>query len=117
MELQAPEAWSPGRNVGEKYTLLGRLAVGGMAEIWLARQAGPMGFNRITVVKRIIDSLSQDPEFINMFLDEARLGAQLSHPNIVHTIDFGQDRGTWFIVLEYLAGESLAFTVRSARES
>ncbi|HEX4620925.1 MAG TPA: protein kinase, partial [Myxococcaceae bacterium] len=67
--------WIPGANLG-RYSLVARIAVGGMAEIWLARQAGPRGFERVVVIKKVSDAYSQDPEFVEMFLDEARIAAQ-----------------------------------------
>ncbi|MFZ5470564.1 MAG: serine/threonine-protein kinase [Myxococcota bacterium] len=94
-----------------------RLATGGMAEIWLARQAGPKGFEKVVVIKKIIDSLSEDPEFIEMLLDEARIAAQLSHPNIVQILDLGQADGSYYIAMEYLAGESLAAVARAGKKA
>ena len=86
-----------------KYTLLSHLATGGMADVFLARQLGPAGFEKECVIKRILPHLSQDPNnhsFIAMFLDEARIAARLSHPNIVHTLDLGQQDGDYFLALE-----------------
>lgn len=73
------------------YRLVRRLASGGMAEIFLARQEGKDGFARDLVVKRILPHLAADPEFTRMFRDEARLAALLSHPNVVHVYDFGSE--------------------------
>src|SRR5207302_7034429 len=98
--------WQPGVSVG-RYMLLGRLASGGMAEIWLANQVGMRGFQKLVVIKRILDAYSQDPDFVEMFLDEARIAAQLSHPNIVQIFDLGEHGGAYYIAMEYLAGESL----------
>src|SRR5262245_42261750 len=89
-------AWAPGVTVGH-YSLLAKLAVGGMAEIWLARQSGLRGFERIVVVKRIIESLSADESFVEMFLDEARIIVQLTHPNIVQVFDLGEHAGAYYI--------------------
>ncbi|SEU19085.1 serine/threonine protein kinase [Stigmatella erecta] len=110
-----PEAlavWQQGLAVG-RYSLLTRLAVGGMAEIWLARQVGPKGFEKFIVIKRILDGLGTDPEFVGMFLDEARLAAQLNHPNIVQIFDLGEEEGAFYIAMEYLPGENLASVVRT----
>ncbi|SEM06318.1 serine/threonine protein kinase [Stigmatella aurantiaca] len=110
-----PEAlavWQQGLTVG-RYSLLTRLAVGGMAEIWLARQVGPKGFEKFIVIKRILDGLGTDPEFVGMFLDEARLAAQLNHPNIVQIFDLGEEEGAFYIAMEYLPGENLASVVRT----
>ena len=72
-----------------KYQLVRKLASGGMAEVFLARAAGPMGFEKTVVVKRILPHLADEQNFISMFLSEARLAAQLNHPNVVQVFDFG----------------------------
>jgi serine/threonine-protein kinase len=97
-----------------RYSLLSRLAVGGMAEIWLARQLGPQGFEKFIVIKRILDGLGTDPEFVGMFLDEARIAAQLNHPHIVQIFDLGEEAGAFYIAMEYLPGENLAAIARAA---
>ncbi|EPX59150.1 serine/threonine protein kinase [Cystobacter fuscus DSM 2262] len=104
--------WQPGLTVG-RYNLLTRLAVGGMAEIWLARQGGPQGFEKFIAIKRILDSLSSDADFVGMFLDEARLAAQLNHPHIVQIFDLGEEEGAYYIAMEYLPGENLASVARA----
>jgi serine/threonine-protein kinase len=104
--------WRPGRKVG-RYALLAKIATGGMAEIHLARQEGLKGFEKVVVIKKILNSFANDPEFVEMFLDEARIAAQLSHPNIVQIFDLGQEAGSYYIAMEYLAGESLANVVRA----
>ncbi len=113
MPTQETPAWAPGSVVGA-YTLLAKLAVGGMAEIWLARQVGLRGFERLVVVKRIIESLSNDEAFVEMFLDEARIVVQLTHPNIVQVFDLGEHAGAYYIAMEYLAGENLVTVARAA---
>ncbi len=87
-----------------KYQLVKRLARGGMAEVFLARQSGPEGFQRMVAVKRILPHLVDSQDFVRMFLDEARLAAQLSHPNIVHIYDFGKVDEHYFIAMEYVDG-------------
>jgi serine/threonine protein kinase len=104
--------WQQGLTVG-RYNLLTRLAVGGMAEIWLARQAGPQGFEKFIAIKRILDGLSSDADFVGMFLDEARLAAQLNHPHIVQIFDLGEEEGAYYIAMEYLPGENLASVARA----
>ncbi|KFE60150.1 serine/threonine-protein kinase [Hyalangium minutum] len=112
-----PAVWHQGLTVG-RYHLLARIAVGGMAEIWLARQAGLKGFEKFVVIKRILDGLGTDPEFVAMFLDEARIAAQLNHPHIVQIFDLGEEAGAFFIAMEYLPGENLAAIARTgARQS
>jgi eukaryotic-like serine/threonine-protein kinase len=87
-----------------QYVLLRRIARGGMAEVFLARQRGLEGFDRRVAVKRILPQLADAPDFIKMFLGEAKLAAQLSHPNIVHIYDFGKVDEDYFIAMEYVDG-------------
>ena len=97
----------PVRSFG-RFTLVKRLATGGMAEIWLARQRGLAGFNRFVVIKKILPHLSEQSTFVEMFLDEARTSAQLNHPNIVQIFDLGKEGDAYFIAMEFIAGENLA---------
>jgi serine/threonine protein kinase len=97
-----------------KYFLLRKLAEGGMAEIFLAKQSGAEGFERNVVVKRMLKHLSDEPSFVEMFLDEARLAARLAHQNIVQIHDLGLAEGCYFICMEYLAGEDLSTILRAA---
>jgi serine/threonine protein kinase len=92
---------------GGRYTLLRRLAVGGMAEIYLARQAAMAGFEKEVVIKRLRAELADDPRVVEMFLDEAKIGAQLNHPNIVHVYDVDEHDGIPYIAMEYIVGEEL----------
>ncbi|MGF1509966.1 MAG: protein kinase [Myxococcota bacterium] len=97
----------PVRRFG-RYALIKKLATGGMAEIWLARQRGLAGFQRFLVIKKILPHLSEQQTFVDMFLDEARTSAALTHPNIVQIYDLGREGDTYFIAMEYIAGEDLA---------
>jgi serine/threonine-protein kinase len=90
-----------------KYTLIDRIAVGGMAEIFLARQAGLEGFEKTIVIKRIRPHLSKQPNFVKMFLNEAKLAAQLNHPNIVQIYDLGRISESYFIAMEYIFGRDM----------
>ncbi len=90
-----------------RYVLEKKLAQGGMAEVFLARQLSPGGLEKACVVKRMLPHLSEDMTFIEMFLDEARLAARLSHPGIAQIIDFGHERNTFYLALEYVAGQNL----------
>jgi|APLak6261679142_1056127.scaffolds.fasta_scaffold00048_12 serine/threonine-protein kinase len=90
-----------------KYTLIDRIAVGGMAEIFLARQAGLEGFEKTIVIKRIRPHLSKQPNFVKMFLNEAKLAAQLNHPNIVQIYDLGKIGESYFIAMEYIFGRDM----------
>jgi serine/threonine protein kinase len=92
---------------GGRYTLIRRLAVGGMAEIYLARQAAMAGFEKEVVIKRLRAELADDPRIVEMFLDEARIGALLNHPNIVHVYDVDEHDGIPYIAMEYIVGEEL----------
>jgi serine/threonine protein kinase len=92
---------------GGRYTLTKRLAVGGMAEIYLARQGAMAGFEKEVVIKRLRQELADDPRIIEMFLDEAKIGAQLNHPNIVHVYDVDEHDGIPYIAMEYIIGEEL----------
>ena len=87
-----------------RYTLLERLAVGGMAEVFRAKISSSHGFEKILVIKRILPHLAADPNFVSMFIDEAKLTAQLTHPKIVQVLDFGEVRGQYFTALEYIDG-------------
>lgn len=110
----APQETLP-RQFG-KYTLLRRLAAGGMAEIFLALQRSAGGFEKLIVIKRILPSMNQDQAFIEMLLHEARVAASMSHPNIVQTFDVGQVDRTYFIAMEHIHGEDLRTIVRAMRK-
>jgi serine/threonine-protein kinase len=97
-----------------QYLLIRKLAEGGMAEIFLAKQLGAEGFERDVVIKCMLDHFSRHQDFIAMFLDEARLAARLHHPNIVQITDLGVADGRYFICMEYLAGEDLEMVVARA---
>jgi serine/threonine-protein kinase len=98
-----------------KYFLIKKLAEGGMAEIFLAKQLGVEGFEKNVVIKRMLPHLSSSPDFVSMFLDEARLAASLTHSNIVQISDLGLADGCYFICMEYLAGEDFATVLRTAK--
>ena len=101
---------SPGPSrgiIGGRYALCGEIASGGMATVHIARQVGAAGFARIVAIKRLHERYSRDPEFVAMFLDEARLVARIRHPNVVQTIDVVAEDGELFLVMEYVHGESL----------
>lgn len=87
-----------------KYELVSRLATGGMAEVFLARERGIAGLERLVVIKRMLPHLADDPAFVDMFLREARLIARINHPNIVHIHELGEEAGRYFIALEYIHG-------------
>jgi len=96
------------------YELVERLATGGMAEVYLAKRVGPRGFAKQFAVKRILPQLAQDPEFVAMFVDEARVTGRLAHPNIVSVFDFGEEGGELFMAMEYVDGTTGARLIRAA---
>ena len=100
---QASEASSFG-----KYTLVAKLATGGMAEIFLARLLSDGGFEKLICIKRILPHLAKDPQFVAMFLDEARVVARISHPNVCQVFELGEISGQYYIAMEYLAGVPLS---------
>jgi hypothetical protein len=95
-----------GDSVG-RYRLIGELARGGMGIVYVAAAHGPVGFSKLVALKELRPELADDVEFLTMFLDEARLAARLSHPNIVQTNDVSEHQGRHFIAMEYLEGRSL----------
>jgi eukaryotic-like serine/threonine-protein kinase len=98
-----------------RYTLVRKLATGGMAELFLAIQRSVGGFEKLTVIKRILPAMNQDQGFIEMLLHEARIAATLSHPNIVHVFDLGMADGAYFIAMEHVHGEDLRAIVRQMK--
>src|SRR3954452_14609962 len=87
-----------------RYTLLERLALGGMAEVFRAKITSSHGFEKVLVIKRILPHLAADATFVSMFIDEAKLTAQLTQPKIVQILDFGDVNGQYFIALEFVDG-------------
>src|SRR6202171_6858571 len=99
-----------------KYKLVRLISSGGMAEFSLARQAGAAGFEKLVCLKRILPHLARDKQFVDMFLNEARLAAQLDHPNIVSIFDLGGANGNYFIAMEFIDGPSLRMAAKRALE-
>jgi serine/threonine protein kinase len=91
-----------------RYALFDEIASGGMASVHLGRLLGPAGFSRTVAIKRLHPQFARDPEFLTMFVDEARLAARIRHPNVVPTLDVVSAQGEIFLVMEYFLGESLA---------
>src|SRR5947207_11867494 len=96
----------------DRYHLERRLGTGGMAEVFLAWQVGPGGFERKVALKRPLPHVSEDPNAVAAFLDEARLAAQLVHPHIARVYDVGERSGVYYIVMEYVDGPSLRQVLR-----
>src|ERR1700733_1570494 len=108
-----PEA-EKARVIG-RYVLFGELAAGGMATVHFGRLNGPVGFSRTVAIKRLHPQFAKDPEFVTMFLDEARLAGRIRHPNVVPTLDVVATEGEIFLVMEYVQGESLSRLARALR--
>ncbi|AFE09880.1 serine/threonine protein kinase [Corallococcus coralloides DSM 2259] len=99
-----------------KYQLVRKLASGGMAEVFLAKAAGPRGFEKTLVLKRILPHLAEDEAFVEMFLGEAQLAARLDHPNVVQIFDFGEVDGSYFLAMEYIDGPTLRRLIKRSAE-
>ena len=102
-------------SAANNYQILARLAVGGMAEIFLARGVSATGVERYCVLKRILRSRATDLHFLRMFLDEARLAAQLNHPNVAQVYDIGKLADSYFFTMEYVHGETVRAVLQRAR--
>lgn len=116
--LTRPAEGGPSGDSGHfgQYVLLEKIATGGMAEVWKARMRGLEGFEKIVAIKKILPHLSDNDEFIDMFVDEAKLAAQLSHNNIIHIYDLGKIDGSWFIAMEYNDGYDLKSLMTQGKE-
>jgi TonB family protein len=97
------------------YTLLDRVALGGMAEVWKARMKGVEGFQKTVAIKKILPHLTDSVDFVTMFIDEAKLAAQLNHPNIIHIYDLGKLEDDYYIAMEYVEGKDLRSILNNAR--
>jgi len=100
-----------------RYVLYDEIASGGMASVHFGRMLGPAGFTRTVAIKRLHAHLARDPQFVTMFLDEARVAARVHHPNVVATIDVVAREGELFLVMEYINGDSLSNLLREVRGS
>jgi serine/threonine-protein kinase len=98
-----------------KYEVLTPLGTGGMAQVLVARARGPEGLGRLVALKRILPHLTADPAIVQQFLDEARIGLRLAHPNLVHVYDFGEAQGAYFIAMELVRGVDLDRLLRARR--
>ncbi|MRG90765.1 serine/threonine-protein kinase [Polyangium spumosum] len=110
------EKLSPGMVLG-RYELLLPIAQGGMATVWAARQKGSRGFQKTVAIKTMLPSLSDDPQFEQMFLDEASLAARIHHPNVAEILDVGEQDDTIYIVMEWVDGEALSVLTKTAKRS
>ncbi|HEY1533185.1 MAG TPA: serine/threonine-protein kinase, partial [Polyangiaceae bacterium] len=96
-----------------RYALYDEIAAGGMAKVHLGRLLGPVGFARTVAIKRLHQQYARDPEFVSMFLDEARLAGRIRHPHVVSTFDVVALSGELFLVMDYVHGVSLSKLVRT----
>src|SRR5450631_4564509 len=101
----------------QRYKVLEKIASGGMAEVFRAESAGLEGFKKTVAIKRVLPHLSEKKQFIGMFLDEARVSAQLSHSNCVQVFDIGVGDNTYFIVMEYVEGANLKAIAEAIKKS
>lgn len=101
-----------GRRFG-RFELLLQMGQGGMATLYLARIRGPQNFEKHIAIKKIHDHLSKEDEFVEMFLDEARISAMIHHPNVVQIFDLGSIEGAYFIAMEYVHGQDFSQVLRS----
>ncbi|WP_437286416.1 protein kinase domain-containing protein [Sorangium sp. So ce406] len=99
-----------------RYRVVDEIGVGGMASVHLARMDGPGGFQKWVAIKRIHPHLVEDDQFVDMFLDEARIAAGINHANVAQVFDLGKDDNTYWIAMEYLHGEPLREVMRRAEE-
>ncbi|HEX6095528.1 MAG TPA: TonB family protein [Thermoanaerobaculia bacterium] len=99
-----------------QYVLTEKIATGGMAEVWKARMRGVEGFQKIVAIKKILPHLSDNQDFIEMFVDEAKLAAQLNHNNIIHIYDLGKIQSSYYIAMEYIDGYDLKTILRRGEE-
>jgi serine/threonine protein kinase len=100
-----------------KYRVVQFIGAGGMAEVWLCRRSGIGGFEKPVVIKRILPAYAADEDFVRMFLDEARVAAQLNHPNVVQVYDIDTIDGVPFIAMEYVQGPSFQAMLGRARKT
>ncbi len=110
------EAGGPRPSRLGRYELITQIGQGGMAEVQLAIQRGPAGFEKLVVVKLVHANLATQKSFVDMLLEEARMAAMLKHPNVVDIYDLGEAEGRYFIAMEYLEGEPLLAVLRAGRE-
>ena len=105
--MSTPPEAEPTRGVRlGRYELCAEIAAGGMASVYLARMVGPQGFEKIVAIKVVHPHLARERQFVEMFLDEARLAAAIQHPNVCAVFDFGEADGVQYLVMEHLVGES-----------
>ncbi len=101
----------------DRFELIAELASGGMATVFLARLVGVAGFQRLVAIKRLHPHLAREPEFVEMFLDEARLAARIHHPNVVPIQEVGESDQGYYLVMDYIEGDTLARVLAKAAKN
>jgi serine/threonine protein kinase len=101
----------------DRFELIAELASGGMATVFLARLSGVAGFQRLVAIKRLHPHLAREPEFVEMFLDEARLAARIHHPNVVPIQEVGESDQGYYLVMDYIEGDTLARVLAKAAKT
>jgi serine/threonine-protein kinase len=101
----------------DRFELVAELASGGMATVYLARLSGVAGFQRLVAIKRLHPHLAKEPDFIEMFLDEARLAARIHHPNVVPIQEVGESGNGYYLVMDYIEGDTLARLLSRAAQA
>ncbi|APR77873.1 Serine/threonine-protein kinase [Minicystis rosea] len=114
--MSTNEKLTPGMVLG-RYELLLPIAQGGMATVWAARQRGSRGFQKTVAIKTMLPTLSEDPQFEQMFLDEAALAAKIHHPHVCEILDLGEQDEILYIVMEWIDGEALSVIHKAARKN
>lgn len=99
-----------------QYVLKEKIATGGMAEVWKARMRGVEGFQKMVAIKKILPHMSDNEEFVTMFIDEAKLAAQLNHNNIIHIYDLGKIASSFYIAMEFIDGRDLKAILRRGED-
>ena len=111
-----PREKPAGETLG-RYRLLKKIARGGMAEVYAARSYGAHGFEKTVAIKRILARYGRDPQFVRMMVDEAKISVLLNHPNIASVLELGEQDGDYFIVMEFVPGQSLSALVKRLKEA
>ncbi len=114
-DLAGARSMSPPPAQVGRYALLRRLAHGGMATVYLGRVHGTAGFEKVVALKLIHPHLASEPDFLEMFFDEARIAARIHHPHVVEILDLGEEQGLHYMAMEWVEGETLAALVRALR--
>jgi len=110
-----PSQLAPGYKL-DRYELICPIAEGGMASVWIGRQTGKHGFQRLVAIKTILPKFAADPKFQQMFVDEARIASRIEHTNVTQIIDVGEQHDVTYLVMEYIDGDALSKLNRAAKK-